>query len=210
MIFQRRATLQGPPAEIGAWALEITRAVNDCTPMHVSLWQGLFGGPVGTFVWSTRVDSLTALEQANETLSHDATFLGLIDRVGAWATTPGEDSLLRTVSTAGGEYVRPDVGAYAEVTMAVPAEGKLAEATQFGVAMAEQHVALTHCSVLFCTSAYGAFGELRWTAMYDSAAAVDYAAQAISKDADYTQSIDRAGTLFAPGMTRTMLARRIA
>ncbi len=69
------------------------------------------------------------------------------------------------------------VGAYAEGTVAVPAEGKLAQAGAFGVEIADLHSKLTHSSVLFCTSEYGAFGEMRWLALYDSAAAVDAAAR---------------------------------
>jgi hypothetical protein len=114
------------------------------------------------------------------------------------------------VHTAGGEYVRPDVGAYAEVTMAVPAEGKLAAAGAFGVEMADVHSALTHSSVLFCTSEYGPFGEMRWMALYDSAAAVDSAAQRTAKDEAYGSKLDDAGDLFVAGLARRGLAQRIA
>ena len=64
--------------------------------------------------------------------------------------------------------------------------------------------------MLFCTSEYGAFGEMRWLALYDSAEAVDAAAEAIAKDADYTAKIDAAGGLFVEGMSQRTLARRIA
>ena len=210
IIFQRVVTFQGPPQEVAPWALEITEAVNARTSLNPSLWQGLFGGPLGTFGWSALVENLTALESGMDALAGDAAFLDLQSKAQDWVTTPGQDSLLRMVHTAGGDYVRPDVGAYAEGTLAVPAEGKLAKAAEFGVAIADLHSKLTHASVLFCTSEYSAFGEMRWLALYDSAAAIDNASEAITKDPDYTAMLDGAGDLFAEGSAQRTLARRIA
>ena len=210
IIFQRLATFEGPPEEMAPWALEITEAVNQRTHLNVSLWQGLFGGPAGTLAWSALIDNLTVLEAATDSLATDAGYLSLLSKARDWTRTPAEDSLLRMVHTAGGDYVRPDVGAYAEGTMAVPAEGKLAKAGAFGVEIADLHAKLTHASVLFCTSEYSAFGEMRWLALYDSAAAVDSAAEAIAKDQEYGAKVDAAGSLFVEGLARRTLARRIA
>ena len=210
IIFQRLVTFEGPPEEVAPWALEITEAVNKRTHLNASLWQGLFGGPVGTLAWSTLVDNLTVLEAANDSLAADAGYLSLVAKARAWTSTPPEDFLLRMVHTSGGDYVRPGVGAYAEGTVAVPAAGKLAKAGAFGAEIADLHAKLTHSSVLFCTSEYGAFGEMRWLALYDSAAAVDSAAEAIAKDADYTAKLEAAGDLFVEGLARRTLARRIA
>jgi hypothetical protein len=210
IIFQRLATFEGPPEEVGPWALEITEAVNKRTDLNVALWQGLFGGPVGTLAWSALVENLTALEAATDSLASDATYSSLVSKARGWSRTPPEDSLLRMLHTAGGDYVRPGVGAYAEGTVAIPAEGKLAQAGAFGVEMADLHSQLTHSSVLFCSSEYGAFGEMRWLAMYSSAAAVDAAAELIAKDEDYGAKLDAAGDLFVEGVARRTLARRIA
>ncbi len=210
IIFQRVVNFQGPAQDVAPWALEITEAVNQRTSLNASLWQGLFGGPMGTFAWSALVENLTALEASMDELAGDASFLSLQAKAQDWVSTPGEDSLLRMVHTAGGDYVRPNVGAYAEGTMAVPAEGKLAKAAEFGVAISDLHSKLTHSSVLFCTSEYSAFGEMRWLALYDSAAAVDRAAEAIAKDSDYGTMLDDAGDLFVEGSSQRTLARRIA
>ena len=210
IIFQRLVTFDGPPEEVTPWALEITDTVNKGTHLNVSLWQGLFGGPVGTLVWSALVDNLTTLEAATDSLAADAGYLGLVSKARTWTSAPAEDFLLRMIHTSGGDYVRPGVGAYAEGTVAVPADGKLAQAGAFGVDIADHHSKLTHSSVLFCTSEYGAFGEMRWLALYDSAAAVDSAAEAIAKDSDYAAKLAAAGDLFVDGLARRTLARRIA
>lgn len=210
IIFQRVVTFRGPPEDVVPWAIEVTGAVNDIAHVNVSLWQGLFGGPVGTLGWSALIDNLTALEAASDSLAADAGYLALLARAQDWTAAPPEDSLLRMIHTAGGEYVRPAVGGYAEGTLAVPAEGKLAKATAFGVDIADYHSNLTHSSVLFCSSEYGAFGEMRWLALYDSAASVDAAAEIIAKDDDYAKRLDAAGDLFVEGMARRTLARRIA
>lgn len=209
IIFQRMVTFEGPPDEVGAWAFEITEHVNKTTTMNAALWQGLFGGPAGTLVWSALIENLTALESATDTLNADAGYLSLVKKAADWTSVAPEDSLLRMIHTAGGTYVRPDVGAYAEGTTAIPAEGKLAKAAAFGVEISDLHSRLTHSSVLFCTSEYGNFGEMRWLAMYDSAAAVDHAAEVIAKDGDYGEKLDDAGDLFLEGITRRTLARRI-
>jgi hypothetical protein len=210
MIFQRVAVLQGPPAEIGAWAVEITEAVNARTHLKVSLWQAAFGAPVGALAWSAVVDNLTALEAATDLLAGDAGYLSLVAKAGDWTTAPPEDSWLQMIHTAGGEYVRPAVGSYSESTVAIPAPRKLAQAAAFGVEIADLHTQLTHAPVLFCSSAYGAFGEMRWLALYDSAAAVDTAAELVAKDEDYGAKIDAAGDLFVAGRAQRVLARRLA
>ena len=210
IIFQRMVTFNGPPEEVMPWALEITDTVNKGTHLNVSLWQGMFGAPVGTLGWSAIVDNLTTLEAATDTLAADRGYLGLISKAGAWVSAPGDDFLLRVIHASGGDYVRPAVGGYAESTVAVPADGKLAQAGTFGVEIADLHSKLTHSSVLFCSSEYATFGEMRWVALYDSAAAVDSAAEAIAKDSDYAAKLAEAGSLFVDGLARRALARRIA
>lgn len=210
IIFQRLVTFDGPPDEVASWALEITDTVNKGTHLNVALWQGLFGGPAGTLVWSALIDNLTSLEAATDSLMGDAAYTSLLLKARDWTQAPPEDSLLRMIHTTGGDYVRPAVGAYAEGTVAVPADGKLAKAVAWGVEIADQHSELTHSSVLFCTSEYGAFGELRWLALYDSAAAVDAAAEAIVKDEDYGKKLEAAAGFFVEGLARRTLARRIA
>lgn len=209
IIFQRVATFDGPPEEVAPWALEVTGAVNDRTHLDVSVWQVLFGRPAGTYVWSTVIDSLTSLEAGTDSLASDAAYASLLGRAREWLSVPAEDALLRILHAAGGEYVRPHVGAYAEATTAVPAEGKLADAGAFGVEIADIHADLTHSSVLFCTSEYAQFGEMRWMAMYESAAAVDAAAEAIAKDEGYTARLDASGAVFVEGQAQRGLARRI-
>ncbi len=210
IIFQRVVTFQGPPQDVATWAAEITAHVNDRTSLDVSLWQGISGGPVGTLAWSALAENLTVLEAATDSLAGDKAYADLLSRAAEWSTGPGEDHILRMVHSAGGEYERPGVGAYAEGTRAVPAEGKLAKAGAWGVEIADAHAKLTHASVLFCTAEYGAFGEMRWLGLYPDAAAVDRAAEAIAKDESYTKKLDQAGDLFAEGSAQRTLARRIA
>jgi hypothetical protein len=210
IIFQRGLTFLGPPDEVGAWSLEITQAVNERTPLDVSLWSISFGAPIGTMVWSAQVESLMALEAATDPLGADRTYLSLVQKARDWVREPGQDVLTRVSHTAGGEYARPTVGGYAESTVAIPAEGKLVEASAFGVEISDLHADITHAPVLFGNTEYGEFGEMRWIAVYESAAALDLAAETIAKDADYAATLDGAGPLFQPGSARRVLARRIA
>lgn len=210
IIFQRMVTFEGPPQEVVPWAMEITEHVNKTTEFDTSLWQGVFGGPLGTMAWSTLVENLTAVEASFDVLGGDRAFLDLQSKARDWVHTPGEDTLLRMVHVTGGEYDRPGVGAYAEITSAVPAEGKMARAGAWGVEIADMHFALTDQPVLFCTSGYGDFGRMAWLGISPSAAAIDTAAEAIAKDEDYTAKLDEGGGLFQEGSATRQLARRIA
>lgn len=210
IIFQRLVTFTGPPEEVMPWALEITDAVNERTSLNTSLWQGISGGPLGTLAWSSIVPSMTAVEAAFEQMATDRAYLDLVTKARDWVTVPGEDHVLRVVHSANGEYVRPDVGAYAEGTNAVAAAGKYGKAGEFGVDISDRHSKLTHSSVLFCTVEYGTFGELRWLALYESAAELDHAAELIAKDDGYRTALDKAEDLFVEGLSQRTLARRIA
>jgi hypothetical protein len=210
IIYQRLVTFAGPPQEVVPWAFEVTEAVNERTTLNTSLWQGLSGGPLGTMAWSSIIPSMTAVETAFDALAGDSAFQDLIERARDWVLVPGEDHILRVVHSAGGEYVRPDVGAYAEGTNAIPAAGKYGEAGEFGVSIADRHSKLTHSSVLFCSVEYGAFGEMRWLGFYESAAEVDHAAELIAKDDGYRKALDDAEGLFLEGLSKRTLARRIA
>jgi hypothetical protein len=208
-LYQRVVTFQGPQDEVTAWAVEITGLVNDKSDLDVSLWQVLFGAPLGTMVWSAQVDGLPDVEQAFMTLGPDKAYLKLVDKAAEWVPTPGEDRFVRVQHIAGGDYARPDVGCYAEGTVAVPAEGKLAEAMQWGVEISDLHAEITHQSVLFGTNAYGEFGEVGWLGLSPDAAAIDRAAEATAIDERYLKSLDSAGNLFRPGSAQRTLARRI-
>ena len=131
IIFQRQVTFEGPPEEVAPWALEITEAVNKSTHLNVSLWQGVFGGPVGTLGWSTLVDNLTALEAATDSLAGDASYLSLVAKARDWTSTPGEDFLLRMIHTAGGDYVRPGVGALRGGNHCDPGRGEVGQGRRF-------------------------------------------------------------------------------
>lgn len=210
IIYQRLVTFAAPPQEVMPWALEITEVVNERTTLNTSLWQGISGGPLGTLAWSSVVQSMTAVEAAFEQLGTDSAYLDLVAKAGDWVPVPGEDHILRVVHSAGGEYVRPDVGAYAEGTNAVAAAGKYAEAGEFGVDISDRHSELTHSSVLFCSVEYGGFGELRWLGLHESAAELDHAAELIAKDDGYRTALEKAEGLFVEGLSRRTLARRIA
>ena len=210
LIFQRMVTLQGPPEEAGAWAVEMTALVNERTELEVSLWQGLFGVPLGSFAWTTRLPNFTALEAANDSLIGDRDYLAKVAEARDWVTTPGEDHLVRVAHIAGGDYVRPDVGSYAETTVAVPAPGRLAPASEWGVDITDRVSTMTHATAMFGGDSFGNFGQLVWIGLFASAAAFDEAEEIIGKDESYVQAIDQAGELFLPGSARRTLARRIA
>lgn len=210
IIYQRSVTLQGPVEEVLPWTMEITEHVNSTTKLEVSLWQGLFGLPLGTVIWSSIVDGLAAVEDAQSALGGDQAFVDLVGKAADWVQVPGEDRLLRTIHLTGGDDVRADVGAYAQGTIAVPAAGKLAAAAAWGVEISDLHTEVTGQPIIFGSNSYSAYGELGWLGLSPDAAGIDRAAEAIAGDERYAKSLDAAGPLFAEGSSRNTLARRIA
>ena len=76
-LFSRVATLTGGPVEPVEWAVGITGKVNEIMDVEVSLWQGVFGYPLGTVAWSAMVESRAHLAEQTAKLAADSTFLEL-------------------------------------------------------------------------------------------------------------------------------------
>jgi hypothetical protein len=210
IIYQRSVALLGPVEEVMPWAMEITERVNSKTKLEVSLWSGLFGMPLGTMIWSSIVDGLAAVEDAHTALGQDKGFLDLQGKAEDWVGEPGEDRLIRGIHVTGGEYVRADVGAYAQGTIAVPSPGSFAAATTWGVEISDLHTEVTGQPIIFGSNAYSTYGELGWLGISPDAAGIDRAAEAVAGDERYAKSLDAAGHLFVEGSARNTLARRIA
>jgi hypothetical protein len=208
-LFSRLATLRGNERRSLAWAVEMTNRVNALSDLTVTLWRADFGYPVGTVAWSTWVDSLTALNEGFARLAADDGYHALVDAGTELVPEAPRDLLRRAVFGEPGSEPPPP-GSVTSVTTAVVANGNYAEATAWGIEMAELVQQITNQATMFLMDAYGTFGQVTWLSGAPDLAAADAAAEAIQADPDYIKRLADVGDLFIPGSGEQRLVTRIA
>lgn len=208
-LFSRTAMLRGPQQETMQWATEITDRVNAVTHIDTTLWQGLFGAPLGTVAWSARVDSHVALAGVMGALGSDQQFMALSDRGLQYTNGPVLDSMSQLVHQTGSDLETPPLGACAQLISATPAEGRIGDAMRWGTEIADYFASITHIDVLMLTATYGDFGDVLWLARFPTLADVDATQEILGKDEEYVARIDRAGDLFQPGTAKQRLFTRV-
>lgn len=209
-LFQRMATLRGGVRRPMAWAAEITAFVNQNSDIEVSLWAANFGFPLGTVVWSARVESRAQLNEFTSALLAKEAYHDLVEKGQDFITTPGQDSLRELVHGEGLSSSAPPVGSFATVVTAQPAPGQIVNAVTWGIEITKMFHAISGTPIALYTDCYGPFGQLTWIGVAANAAAVDAAASAVNSNADYIASIDAAGAYFVAGSASQGLASRIA
>lgn len=209
-LFSRTVTMRGNPRDTTPYAKDICAMVNERSHFDLSLWQGLFGVPVGTVVFSMLVESRAALLAGEMELMADDDYLDLLDRGQDFVTTPPEDRLVAMVHHAGGELQRADVGAVADITSAQVEVDRTAEAVGWSIGMADLVAEISGYPVHLGTVQHGSFGELQWTSTGPDITEADRVADLLAKDTDYIERLGHATGLFVPGSGRQLLAVRIA
>ena len=73
-LFTRTVHLSGPPSEVMAFSTEMAGHVSATTGVEVGLWNVQFGAPVGTIVYSARIEGLAELESMTAALMADTEY----------------------------------------------------------------------------------------------------------------------------------------
>jgi hypothetical protein len=208
-LFSRLATLRGSERRSIAWAVEMTNYVNAHSDHTVTLWRADFGYPVGTVAWSTWVDSLAAFSEGFSTLADDDGYHDLVDAGAELLAEPPRDLLRRAIFGEPGSEPPPP-GAVTSVTTAVVANGKYAEATAWGIEMAELVQQVANQPTMFLVDAYGTFGQVTWLSGAPDMAAADAGGEAVQTNAEYVKRLADVGDLFIPGSGQQRLVSRVA
>lgn len=186
-------------------AVEIAGKVTAITGMDVHVWNVRFGQPMGTIMWSVRLDSQAQLFEATEKMMVDATYLDMSMSLAELFQGPTTDQLVRIVSGTPTEAPAKFISS----TQAVMANGKYAEAMAFGVEMQEfVGKALGHPTV-FGAATYGGFADVLWLLGADSMADVDAASDWEATDSEYQKRILSGGGLFVDGSGQNGLLERL-
>ncbi len=209
-LFTRNAVLTGNPAASMAWAVKIGDYVTTTTGRPVSTWAAQFGQPIGTVSWSTVLESHADLNVAFGALETDAGYAKLVEEGMPFFTSPHEMTMRRAIQDGPSEGSEPPaVGALANVTTAVAATGKMAEAIAWGVAVSAHVGKVTGNPVMFLADTYGAFGQLTWLGTSPDLGAVDAANDKLAADSGYMDMLGQSGDLFVPGSGHRALFARI-
>jgi hypothetical protein len=178
--------------------VDVARQAAAATGLDVVSWTSVYGLPLGTVVYSTRVQSQSAMAAALATLAASGRPLG---------DGPGEDAVGELVSAAG---PGGSVGRYASVVVSQCAPGRMAEATAWGVDMLSHASKATGLDGLLLRGLYGPWASLVWISLAESMEEVDGSAAALAADPTYLERIDDAGPLFIPGAASQCLLRRLS
>lgn len=207
-LFSRVVALTGPFAEVNAWATDMRQYVSDKAGREIGLWSVLFGAPLGTMVYSARVEGLADLQSIGAALLAEADYHAKLASGREFSVGPPVDQISTPVYGELGDP--PPVGSVAVVTTATIANGAYAEAIAWSVEIAQYVEGVTGFRSTFLVDDFGPFGQVRWIGVAPDVAAADAAGQKLNADAGYLDKLSAAGKLFAQGSGHRGLASRVA
>lgn len=208
-LFTRSVPFTGALPDVMGWASGMREYVSGKIGREVALWNVLFGAPIGTAVYTLRIEGLADLQSITQTLVSDPEYHTLLANGQGLATSPPVDSVATPIHGDLGD-VPPPVGSVATVTTAVMEPGRYGEAIAWGIDVAQHVEAVGGVPVTFLVSDFGPFGQVEWIGVAPDAAAADAANQKINADADYLAKLENIGGLFTAGSGHRSLAVRTA
>ena len=206
LLFSRTVTLTGGPRKTMPIVADLAAYVNEHTSLDWAVRTVLFGAPLGTFAFTSRVESHAELFDATAGLNSDNAFADLVEKVSPFLAGPPQDQLREVVH---GTATSSEVGQVAQVVTATVAGGKFAAALAYGVEITDHVSSTTKTSIVFCRNLYGPFGGVSWLSAAANMAGADAAGAALAADGSYIEALDRAGDLFEPGSAHSALSMRI-
>lgn len=205
-VFTRQLRLAGA-AEAAAWAIAVTEKARNVSGLPISLWTGSVGLPTGSYAWSSPVEGMAQMTQANDKMNADADLSALVGQGTDYVAEVMPDRLHQIIH---GEIAGPaEVGSFMGSVAAVAAEGQGQAAGAWAVKIADIWNSVTGISPVVTTTLAGPMFEYTWFVRHATAASIDEANNKIMASAEYTAEVDGAGGLFHPGAAQ-VYARRIA
>jgi len=208
LLFSRVVTLTGSPRQVVPWALGITGYVNEHSDLDVSLWSYTFGLPIGTYAWSSVVESQVALTDSTAKLLADDGYFDQLEQGSDFVGQPGKDHLRELVHGEPGDSP-PPVGAVAVITTATALVDRMADAVGWGVEIAQYVTEATGGPVSMLTNVYGQLGEIAWIGVQPDLQAAEAARTKLSGDMDYLGRMAATKDLFVPASGHVANVTRI-
>jgi hypothetical protein len=202
-LFTRAGRLApGSTRESIAFVGEVTEKARQETGLDVHAWAATMSPDMGAMVWTTFVEDLEHLEQANDKLAASDSFIDLVDRGAHLFAGPFTDGLAQVMT---GE-VEPSgpTPQYVTVATAVAANGSLRAALAGGVEIAEAATRIGGAPTMFMVDSTGPYGGCAWTTGFADIGELERAEAALNADDGWLELIDRVGPAYAPGAAQSI------
>ena len=200
----RRARL-GQMAEAVEAAVTAAERVTQLGGVDIHAWSVRFGRPLGTLMWSARLENQAQLIEINEKTLADPGYMDFISSIDPLFEGEGEDRLAKLISGT----PSPEPKKYVAVTEAVMANGKYNEAIAWGTEMQEFVAAESGLTTAFAMSTYGGFADVVWILGADSMTEIDSFDDWRMATTEYHERIHAAAGLFVEGSGRNGLIERL-
>jgi hypothetical protein len=208
LLFSRTVTLAGSPRQTVPWAMSITDYVNANGTLPISCWSATFGFPIGTVVWSARVESQAQLASATTALLTDSGYLDLLEAAADFVTTPGQDILREVVYGTAGDP--PALGSVVTLTTATAMVDRMGDALAWSVDIARYIEGVMGSPSRVAIDKFGQMGGISWLNVVPDVAAAESAGEKLAADPTYLGRLSATKDLFIPGSGHTAQAVRIA
>ncbi|HET7652393.1 MAG TPA: hypothetical protein VFK42_05095 [Acidimicrobiales bacterium] len=209
-LFSRTARLQaGRTRESMAWAVGITEKVNQITSLNVGLWTTALSPGVGTLSWSTVVENLTQLEDAEAKLMVDDGYVDLVDQGAQFSSGEAVNDLVGQIVS--GELDPARRPTHAAVVSATLAPGGFAKGVEAGIEIADRATKLSGLPTVFMIASTGEYGGVAWLTTASSLEELERGEQATNGDPEFIRYIDEVASKVyqAQGTTQTLFRRLV-
>lgn len=186
-------------------AIDVAKLVTKITGNEVTVFVARFGAPLGSVLWSARVDSLAELQSHSDQFMTDTGYLAMLESMDGMFMAPAEDRMSRVLT---GPIEAPR-SKYYGITRAAMTDGKQADALAFGVTTAEYIGKSLGTQSAFTKSSYGGFNDVSWIVGFDNEADVDAFDDWQMSDSGYHDIVAEAGGLFVENSGHTSLVEKV-
>jgi hypothetical protein len=207
-LFSRVVTLKGGPRKIGPMATTITNYINANSAIGSSCWAATFGYPLGTLIWSNRVESQASFASATAGLLADPGYLDLAEQAEAMSAGPAQDRLVEIVH--GSPSAPPALGSVVLQTTAAAVIDRMADAVAWSVEIAHHVEGVTGSPVFVTIDVFGQMGTIGWLGITPDLAASDTARAKVGADPGYLERLGASKGLFISGSGHVAQGVRIA
>ncbi|MEA3056630.1 MAG: hypothetical protein QOD30_2062 [Actinomycetota bacterium] len=207
-LFTRTGRLRpGNSRDSVAWAIGVTEKVNKITSLDVGLWTTLVSPGNGSLVWSTFVEDLQSLEDANAKLAVDDIFVSEVDRGAQFADGNVDDEVAQLVS---GEVDPSQKPQYVVAVRSELAPGGYGKGIAAGIEIAQRATAIGGVPTSFLVSSTGKYGGVAWISATNTLAELEASEAKVNSDPSFLAYVDEVGPgAFLPGITTQTIYTRI-
>jgi hypothetical protein len=208
-LFTRSGRLRpGSTRDSLAWAIGVTEKVNQITSLDVGLWTTTLSPRLGTIAWSTFVEELTELEDADAKLAVDDIFVAEVDRGAQYLTADGVDDEIAQLVF--GEIDPSAQPKYVTVVRSELTPGSFGRGIEVGVQIAQRATEIGGEPTSFLVSSTGKYGGVTWVSATESLKELQQSEERVNTDPAFLQLVDAVSPgAFLPGITTQEIYTRV-